>query len=212
MSKDSFQLLADELTLMRGEIDRLQRTSLNKDEASKLNDIVAKAAEFMAQTTKAAPAEIQAALKADRDQMAYSATQVATQAAQGVMTEIRHDLTNECVRLSEAAQKARKAAWRWDGEILVLLALMLTAGVVFGVMGMAGIQGRGDAREFGKTRVPTAGPQVGGLPNGMTGPAIAGSGSKNRPSENVNGGAKLVHLTLCGTRCWGGAPARVASA
>ena len=112
MSKDPFQLLADELTLMRGEVDRLQRTSLNKDEASKLNDIVAKAAQFMAQTTKAAPGEIQAALKADRDQMAYSAGLVATEAAQSVMTEIRRDLTNECVRLSEAAGEARRAAWR----------------------------------------------------------------------------------------------------
>ena len=90
MSKDPFQILADELTLMRGEIDRLQRTSLNKDEANALNDIVAKAAEFMAQTTKAAPAEIQAALKADRDQLAHSAGLVATEAAQSVMTEIRH--------------------------------------------------------------------------------------------------------------------------
>ena len=150
MSKDPFQILADELTLVRGEVGRLQRTSLNKDEAKALNDIVAKAAEFMAQTTKAAPAEIQAALKADRDQMAYSATQVATEAAQGVMTEIRHDLTNECVRLSEAAQKARRAAWRWDGEIFALLALAFTAGAFLGVMGLSGIQGRGDGRDFGK--------------------------------------------------------------
>ena len=150
MSKDPFQILADELTLMRGEVDRLQRTSLNKDEASKLNDIVAKAAEFMAQTTKAAPAEIQAALKADRDQMAHSAVLVATEAAQSVMTEIRHDLTNECVRLSEAAGEARREVWRWFGGFWVWLTSMLAAGALFGVLAMAGIQGRGDAREFGK--------------------------------------------------------------
>ena len=150
MSKDPFQILADELTLMRGEIDRLQRTSLNKDEASKLNDIVAKAAQFMAQTTKAAPGEIQAALKADRDQMARSATQVATQAAQNVMTEIRLDLTKECARLSEGTQKARTAMWFWNGELALMLASVLAAGALFGTLAMAGIQGRGDGREFGK--------------------------------------------------------------
>ena len=40
MSKDPFQILADELTLIRKDMDQLQRTSLNKDEAKKLNQIV----------------------------------------------------------------------------------------------------------------------------------------------------------------------------
>ena len=31
--KDTFQILADEITLIRGEIKQLQRSSLNKDEA-----------------------------------------------------------------------------------------------------------------------------------------------------------------------------------
>ena len=184
MSKDPFQILADELTLMRGEMDQLRRTSLNKDEAKALNDIVAKAAEFMAQTTKAAPAEIQAALKADRDQMAHSATQVATEAAQGVMTEIRHDLTNECVRLSEAAQKARRAAWRWDGEIFVLLTSVLVAGALFGVLGMAGIQGRGDGREFGKNPGAYCGAAGGRITEQEDGSSYCWIWVKNRPSKN----------------------------
>ena len=150
MSKDPFQILADELTLVRGDMDRLQRTSLNKDEAKALNDIVAKAAEFMAQTTKAAPAEIQAALKADRDQMAYSATQVATEAAQGVMTEIRHDLTNECVRLSEAARKAIRSKWLWDGELALMLVAAVAIGAFLGAVVEVVIQGRGDGRDFGR--------------------------------------------------------------
>ena len=40
------------------------------------------------------------------------------------------------------------------------------------------------AANSGKTHASSAGRQVGGLPNAMTGPAIAGSGSKNRTSEN----------------------------
>ena len=105
------RFLADELTLVRGDMDQLQRTSLNKDEAKALNDIVAKAAEFMAQTTKAAPGEIQAVLKADRDQMAHIATQAATEAAKRVMTGMTHAVTKECARLSEGTRKAIASKW-----------------------------------------------------------------------------------------------------
>ena len=72
MSKDPFQILADELTLIRKDMDHLQRTSLNKDEAKKLNQIVTAAVMKMAKATEDAPGEIQGALEADRDQMARS--------------------------------------------------------------------------------------------------------------------------------------------
>ena len=68
----------------------------------------------------------------------------------GIDTEIRLDLTNERVRLSEAAGEARRAAWRWDGGFWVWLTSMLATGALIGALAMAGIQGRGDAREFGK--------------------------------------------------------------
>ena len=150
MSKDPFQILADELTLVRGDMDRLQRTSLNKDEAKALNDIVAKAAEFMAQTTKAAPGEIQAVLKADRDQMAHSATQAATEAAERAVTKMEQAVTKQCARLSEATHKARRAMWFWNGELALMLGAAVAVGAFLGVLAMAGIQGRGDGREFGK--------------------------------------------------------------
>ena len=51
MSKDPFQILADELTLIRKDMDHLQRTSLDKDEAKMLNKAVIKAAAMMAQAT-----------------------------------------------------------------------------------------------------------------------------------------------------------------
>ena len=91
MSKDPFQILADELTLIRKDMDQLQRTSLNKDEAKKLNQIVTAAVMKMAKATEDAPGEIQGALEADRDQMARSATQAATRAAESAMAGIRHD-------------------------------------------------------------------------------------------------------------------------
>jgi len=113
MSKDPFQILADELTLIRKDMDQLQRTSLNKDEAKKLNQIVTAAVMKMAKATDDAPGEIQGALEADRDQMARSATQAATRAAESAMAGIRHDLDNERAKLSQAAGEARREAWRW---------------------------------------------------------------------------------------------------
>ncbi len=69
MSKDPFQILADELTLIRKDMDHLQRTSLDKDEAKKLNQIVTAAVMKMAKAAEDAPGEIQGALETDRDQM-----------------------------------------------------------------------------------------------------------------------------------------------
>ena len=39
--KDPFEILADEITLIRRQIDQLQRTSLDKDDAQHLNAVVA---------------------------------------------------------------------------------------------------------------------------------------------------------------------------
>ncbi|WP_114964097.1 hypothetical protein [Tritonibacter mobilis] len=57
MSKDPFQILADELTLIRKDMDQLQRTSLDKDEAKKLNQIVTAAVLKMTKTAEDAPGE-----------------------------------------------------------------------------------------------------------------------------------------------------------
>ena len=150
MSKDPFQILADELTLIRKDMDQLQRTSLDKDEAKKLNQIVTAAVLKMAKAAEDAPGDIQGALEADRDQMARSATQAATRAAESAMAGIRHDLDNERAKLSQAAGEARREAWRWFGGFWVWLVAMLATGAVIGALAMAWIQGRGDAREFGQ--------------------------------------------------------------
>ena len=149
MTKDPFQILADELTLIRKDMDRLQRTSLDKDEAKKLNQIVTAAVLKMAKTAEDAPGEIQGALEADRDQMARSATQAATRAAESAMAGIRHDLDNERAKLSQAAGEARREAWRWFGGFWVWLASMLATGALLGALAMAWIGGTIAARDFG---------------------------------------------------------------
>jgi len=182
MSKDPFQILADELTLIRKDMDQLQRTSLDKDEAKKLNQIVTAAVMKMAKAAEDAPGDIQEALETDRDQMARSATQAATRAAESAMAGIRHDLDNERAKLSQAAGEARREAWRWFGGFWVWLASMLATGAVIGALAMAWIAGRGDAREFGQfpsIYCGTAGGQVVEQDNGSSYCAIL----INRPDQ-----------------------------
>lgn len=150
MSKDPFEELVEELRALRRSIEHIARTSLNKDEAETLNQIVTAAVLKMAKATEDAPGEIQATLQADRDQMARSATQAATRAAESAMGTIRHDLSNERARLSQAAGEARREAWRHFGGFWVWLASMLATGAVLGLLAALLIMGRGDAREFGQ--------------------------------------------------------------
>ena len=171
MSKDPFQELVEELTALRRSIEHIARTSLDKDEAKKLNQIVTAAVLKMAKAAEDAPGEIQGALETDRDQMARSATQAATKAAESAMAGIRHDLDNERAKLSQAAGEARREAWRWFGGFWVWLASMLATGAVIGALAMALIQGRGDAREFGQfpsIYCGTAGGQVVEQDNGSS--------------------------------------------
>ena len=63
MSKDPFQELVDELTALRRSIEHIARTSLDKDEAKKLNQIVTAAVMKMAKAAENAPGEIQGAWK-----------------------------------------------------------------------------------------------------------------------------------------------------
>ncbi len=133
-AKDPFQILADELTLIRKDMDRLQRTSLDKDEAEALHQIVAEAVSDMRRATKETPQALQSALKADRDRMAQEATQAATQAAERVLEGIRAELAQERQTLSQAAGEARRQAWRYFGGFWVWLASMLATGVVLGLL------------------------------------------------------------------------------
>lgn len=150
MSKDPFQILADELTLIRRDMDRLQRTSLDKQEAEALHKTLAQAVGRMERAAQEAPQTLGSTLKTDRDRMARSATQAATEAAERVLGDIREQLAQERQKLSQAAGEARREAWRWFGGFWVWLASIGTAGALLGALAAFWITGRGDAREFGR--------------------------------------------------------------
>ena len=139
-AKDPFQILADELTLIRKDMDRLQRTSLNKQEADDLHSFLAESVGKMHADTLKAPQAVRSALKADRDRMAQDATQAATAAAERVLGDIREQLAQERQKLTQAAGEARREAWRYFGGFWVWLAAMLATGVVLGLLIATGME------------------------------------------------------------------------
>jgi Flp pilus assembly protein TadB len=149
MSKDPFQILADELTLIRKDMDQLQRTSLDKQEAEALHKTLAQAVGRMERAAQEAPQTLGSTLKADRDRMARSATQAATEAAESVLGDIREQLAQDRQKLSQAAGEARREAWRWFGGFWVWLASVLATGALLGALAMAWIGGTIAARDFG---------------------------------------------------------------
>lgn len=150
MSKDGVQAFADEITLVRQEIAKIQRTSLDKEEAEALHAIVAKAVKDMRQATAEAPQALQKTLKADRERMARDAAQAAREAAERVMVEIRGQLKAERLHFAQSAGEARRAAWRSFGGFWVWLTAMLATGALLGALGAFWITGEDNAEAFGR--------------------------------------------------------------
>ena len=105
MSKDPFQILADELTLIRHDMDRLRRTSLDRAEAEALHGVVADALEKMHDMALQAPQGVRAAIAADRAQMSRNAANAAAEAAQGAVEGLKQHLDAERFRFAQAAER-----------------------------------------------------------------------------------------------------------
>ena len=146
---DAFDILSQELIALRRSIEHLARTSLDKQEAGTLHKTLTQAVGRMEQAAQEVPQTLKGALKADRDQMARSATQAATEAAERVLGDIREQLAQERQRFTQAAGEARREAWRWFGGFWVWLASVGAAGALLGVLAAFWIGGEIAAREFG---------------------------------------------------------------
>lgn len=133
-AKDPFQILADEITLIRHDMRRLQRTSLDKDEAEHLNSVVADSLDRMAHLGSRLEKSIDARLQLATEQTRQATVRAAQSAAEAAV-EKSHAKSIEAARsLSQAAGEARRQAWRYFGGFWVWLASMLATGVVLGLL------------------------------------------------------------------------------
>ena len=147
--KDPFEILADEITLIRRQVDHLQRTSLDKDEAEAFNVRVAEVLNALAEV---APA-LQKVMQRDLAQAALDVRRHAVEAAQGAAREAIEKSHAESLKaakdLSRAAGEARREAWRWFGGFWVWLASVGAAGALIGALAAFWVGGEIAAQEFG---------------------------------------------------------------
>ena len=148
--KDPFEILADEITLIRRQVDHLQRTSLDKDEAEAFNVRVAEVLNALAEV---APA-LQKVMQRDLAQAALDVRRHAVEAAQGAAREAIEKSHAESLKaaksLSQAAGEARRQAWRYFGGFWVWLASIGATGALIGALAVFWLQGRADAHKFGE--------------------------------------------------------------
>ena len=134
MSKDPFQILADELTLIRNDMSKLQRTSLDKDEAEALNEAIVKSTDLMGDLIMKAAREVSEGAKRNRDQIARNTEQAAARAAQSAVEGLREHLDTERLRFAQAAGEARREAWRYFGGFWAWALCLLATGAFLGLL------------------------------------------------------------------------------
>ena len=139
-AKDPFQILADELTLLRHDMAKLQRTSLSKNEAEALNELIVGSVDQMGALVVKAAHEIGNGAKRNRDQIARNTEQGAARGAQKAVEDLREHLDAERLRFAQAAGEARRAAWRYFGGFWVWLAAMLATGAFLGLLAAYGTE------------------------------------------------------------------------
>ena len=150
MTKDAFEMLTDELTLIRHDMANLQRTSLNKDEAKALSQEVAKGVKQMANAAPAVYEAISSRLDLAIDRIRREAVTAAREATSGAIEKSHAKSINAARDLARAAGEARREAWRYFGGFWVWLASVGAAGVVLGLLVAIWMTGRGDANQFGQ--------------------------------------------------------------
>ena len=151
--KDPFEILADEITLIRRQIDQLQRTSLDKTEAKALNAKVVQGLDGMSKVGPAVQDRIENSLltvAADLRLNAMHAMHAASTAARDAIHEAHRESMEASERLLSAAGEARRQAWRYFGGFWVWLASVGLTGALLGALAVFWLQGRADAHKFGR--------------------------------------------------------------
>ena len=149
--KDPFQALVDEITLIRNEVQHLQRTSLDRKEAEKLNAVVAQGLDRMAKVGPAVQQRIEQSLATAALDLRKHTVYAASEGAKEAIREAQLESIKAAGDLRKAAGEARREAWRWFGGFWVWLASVGATGFALGLLAMFLLQGRADAHKFGQS-------------------------------------------------------------
>ena len=141
MSKDPFQILADEITLIRSEIEKLQRTSRDKDEAKALHDIVATGVADMRKISPELQQILDARLREAMADVKNKTRYAAHEAAESAVIESHAASVKAAQRLLDDAATARRQAWRTFGSFWAWMIASVAVGVCVGFLGAMALNG-----------------------------------------------------------------------
>jgi len=147
--KDPFQILADEITLIRTEIERLQRTSLNKDEAKALHKIVTEKADDMLEMGPLVERAVESKLNVFLGMLGNDAVRAAEDAAERAVTHSHGEASKAAETLLEDARRARRIALQQSGGFWGWMVACGAVCACLAVLATIAVQGRGDAEAFG---------------------------------------------------------------
>ncbi|NDV53635.1 MULTISPECIES: hypothetical protein [unclassified Salipiger] len=133
-AKDPFQILADELTLIRKDMDQLQRTSLDKKDAQALHQKLAEGVDRMHRAASEVHQAIDNRLVTVAAYLKEEATKAAEKAARDAILKAHDESIDAARNLTQAAGEARREAWRYFGGFWVWLVSMLAVGAVLGLL------------------------------------------------------------------------------
>lgn len=132
--KDPFQQLVDEITLIRQDMERLKRTSLDKEDAEALHEMIAEGVDRMVKVGPDLQKAIDNRLLAVAAVLRDATTKAAASAAEAAIEKTRAESLEVARSLSQAAGEARRQAWRYFGGFWVWLVSMLATGAALGLL------------------------------------------------------------------------------
>jgi len=149
-AKDPFTIFADELTLLRNDIRKLQRSSLNRDEAKALTDLIGEYLQDFISIAEGFDEAVEQRLALTKNQLITETTKAATTAASGAITTSHTEIMAAARIYAKNAGEARREAWRYFGGFWVWLTTIGLLGAILGGLGVFWLKGREAAEAFGQ--------------------------------------------------------------
>jgi len=148
-TKDPFTIFADELTLLRNDLKQLQRSSLNKDEAKALTDLIGEYLQGFISIAEGLDETIEERLALTKNEIIEQTTTAAKAAATNAIQTSHTEIMAAARIYSENTAQARREAWRYFGGFWVWLTTIGLLGAILGGLGMFWLKGREAAEAFG---------------------------------------------------------------
>lgn len=149
-AKDPFTIFADELTLLRNDVRKLQRSSLNRDEAKDLTDLIGEYLQGFISIAEGFDEAIEKRLALTQTEIIQQTTIAAKAAAANAIQTSHTEIMATARIYAKSAGEARREAWRYFGGFWVWLTTIGLLGAILGGLGMFWLKGREAAEAFGQ--------------------------------------------------------------